>query len=512
MNQHKIYFMNKYLFTLYFVFASICLSNAQEYGRGLTKTDFDTAKLIHKEIPIIRSGLPQNYSLKNYAPPVGSQGNLGSCTSWASAYCALTICQRIQTGRNVGPFDPLNLHNRLKALYSKDPCSGGNNVEQAASLLFSNGCLELSNQTCGFVSAGNDYNYKLFSHESLSISVYDFKYVLSQEKSPIVISANYYTDSWGKTSNLSYGVWNGIVGGSEAGGHAMVIIGYDDYKEGGAFLVQNSWGTDWGDNGYFWIRYNDLSKVVYAASQFKTNLNSNDDIIIEEPDFEIVEDENDGQIYRFYNDCSLTAYVTLSKNIGQNWVTRGWYPISSGDYIDLPIGDRNSNNIYWMATSNHNGGNIDWVDNVNGTEMCFDRVNSHTIYDNLSSNCPSVASFFKNVPDSRQNMVVTTLGCPNVKTRGGEEVLNTEQLFTEIITGNELEWNGKSVLTDAYSSRIIQPQKLNSEENSFDLYYIVDKKVNHFMGNASELMKLKALKFTTEKNAEAYLNSLLEKK
>ena len=53
------------------------------------------------------------------------------------------------------------------------------------------------------------------------------------------------------------------------GYHAVSIIGWDDNfskknfpkefrpKNNGAFLVLNSWGTEWGENGYFWISYED---------------------------------------------------------------------------------------------------------------------------------------------------------------------------------------------------------------------------------------------------------------
>ena len=36
----------------------------------------------------------------------------------------------------------------------------------------------------------------------------------------------------------------------------MVIVGYDDAKS--AYRIQNSWGTDWGDQGYSWWDYADL--------------------------------------------------------------------------------------------------------------------------------------------------------------------------------------------------------------------------------------------------------------
>jgi len=50
------------------------------------------------------------------------------------------------------------------------------------------------------------------------------------------------------------------------GGHAVVVVGYDDKMRikhtgagakptTGAFLIRNSWGTDWGDEGYGWLPY-----------------------------------------------------------------------------------------------------------------------------------------------------------------------------------------------------------------------------------------------------------------
>ena len=35
--------------------------------------------------------------------------------------------------------------------------------------------------------------------------------------------------------------------------HAVNIVGWDDAKQ--AWLIRNSWGTDWGESGYMWLKY-----------------------------------------------------------------------------------------------------------------------------------------------------------------------------------------------------------------------------------------------------------------
>jgi C1A family cysteine protease len=48
--------------------------------------------------------------------------------------------------------------------------------------------------------------------------------------------------------------------GRLAGGHVVLIVGYDDANE--YFIVKNSWGDEWGDAGYFKIAYSQLTSVV----------------------------------------------------------------------------------------------------------------------------------------------------------------------------------------------------------------------------------------------------------
>lgn len=41
------------------------------------------------------------------------------------------------------------------------------------------------------------------------------------------------------------------------GGHAIICVGYDDVKK--LWIMRNSWGTSWGDKGYFYLPYSYLT-------------------------------------------------------------------------------------------------------------------------------------------------------------------------------------------------------------------------------------------------------------
>jgi hypothetical protein len=45
--------------------------------------------------------------------------------------------------------------------------------------------------------------------------------------------------------------------------HAIVLVGWDESR--GAWLLRNSWGNDWGEDGYMWIGYGSNSVGKYAA-------------------------------------------------------------------------------------------------------------------------------------------------------------------------------------------------------------------------------------------------------
>ncbi len=74
------------------------------------------------------------------------------------------------------------------------------------------------------------------------------------QKGPLLASMVVYEDFMFYKS----GVYK-YTSGAQLGGHAVVIEGYNDSEK--AWIVRNSWGEDWGDNGYFRVAWNDQSGV-----------------------------------------------------------------------------------------------------------------------------------------------------------------------------------------------------------------------------------------------------------
>ncbi len=77
-------------------------------------------------------------------------------------------------------------------------------------------------------------------------------------------------DAW----DIEFGGYDGTYtlyyAGTETPNHAVLIVGWDDSLSHagpatGGWIVKNSWGTGWGDNGYFTIAYGSASIGKYSS-------------------------------------------------------------------------------------------------------------------------------------------------------------------------------------------------------------------------------------------------------
>jgi hypothetical protein len=62
--------------------------------------------------------------------------------------------------------------------------------------------------------------------------------------------------------NSNSDFWNRYAGQRLRGYHAISVVGYDET----GLIIRNSWGRDFGDNGYTHINYEDTGKMLEAWS------------------------------------------------------------------------------------------------------------------------------------------------------------------------------------------------------------------------------------------------------
>jgi C1A family cysteine protease len=227
---------------------------------------------VQKNSVLLNTAPPTKYSLEQYLPPIGNQGDVGSCVGWASAYYGFTIIKRIENGSGTPAFSPWSVFNRYGNIYKTMPCSPGAEIDKCLAILQEKGCpteKEYKIPYCAVDKSKTRYKERLYKFQRLQ------KKSVAQIKSsiaancPVVMSIKIFDGGLGNSLNSQFLDSNGIIRMDffrdkeyAAGLHAMCIVGYDDDMSGGAFKIVNSWGKEWGKNGFCWLRYSDLDALV----------------------------------------------------------------------------------------------------------------------------------------------------------------------------------------------------------------------------------------------------------
>ena len=267
--------------------------------------------------------LPPRHDLRKYVPNIGNQKNSGSCVAWAISYYASSIIYNksynitSSEGKWANRFDPWFLYNQL-SYQNYDTCENGLPYSKAFDLVGRVGNKKFTippyNLHCSKDWSVNEFRnafdltkqYKITKTEFLDPSNYStvnkIKHELSEYSYPVVIGISHYGDGLANVS-ASTGYFRPNYS-QERAGHAMTIVGYDDYVNGGSFLVVNSWGIDWGKNGYMWMKYTDFRRYAHAAFSLWVNfseLNERESDVFKRISWDDGKQIYEGQIKRYSN-------------------------------------------------------------------------------------------------------------------------------------------------------------------------------------------------------------------
>ncbi|MCC6280234.1 MAG: C1 family peptidase [Saprospiraceae bacterium] len=254
---------------------------SQDFSAGLIFEDetYDTQPRQSAEDGS-KADLPALVDLTPYCPEVRHQGYIFSCVGWAAGYGAMSIQRAVMNQCTDKAVITRNAHSAL-FLYNQikmEDCNKGSRISDALQFLTEKGdCLanqfdfdvnNCAQQPDSVVSkqarrfAIQDFLTLFGVKESPELKVLRVKRVLARNK-PVVVGMSVLRNFY-DLKNAVY--WHPEIGNATpAGGHAMVVVGYDDRKE--AFRLMNSWGKNWGDNGFIWVKYKDFGtfcKYAYA--------------------------------------------------------------------------------------------------------------------------------------------------------------------------------------------------------------------------------------------------------
>jgi hypothetical protein len=248
-----------------------------EFATGLTPSP-NYASLPRAINPFAASAgasLPSSADLTGSVPPIGNQGQMGSCTAWASGYAAATYSanRQFQWGADTEEHQasPGYLYAKLVEADAAQgtACGTGTLISTAMNLLVQGGCSSLatvgySDQQCLEPAEGDAANFQIGSFKRVEPTDRNGVKAELAAGNVVVIGANLYDDFMNWNSGGVYqGSGNFMMQGQQHAAHALACVGYDDSL--GAYRIMNSWSTQWGDAGFMWMAYETFEATVFEV-------------------------------------------------------------------------------------------------------------------------------------------------------------------------------------------------------------------------------------------------------
>ncbi len=199
--------------------------------------------------------LPISVDLRHSCPPIFDQGQLGSCT--ANAGCAAFAMLK-KTNTVYSRLYQYFQERKIEGQINND--SGANMRDIGKALSIYGVCEEsldpyiISNfKKAPSIKANSNAKKNKVSGYYAVLGVDGIKNVLALKSQPVLIGFDVY-ESFESNSVATTGIMPMPKSKEQLlGGHAVLAVGYDDNKKW--LIMRNSWGTNWGDKGYFYMPY-----------------------------------------------------------------------------------------------------------------------------------------------------------------------------------------------------------------------------------------------------------------
>lgn len=236
--------------------------------------------------------LPSQYDISEYLPEVGSQGRQGSCVAWATGYYLKSYHENYESAQNGNlnsnfEMSPAYIYNQVKVT----DCDGGSFVQRALDTIVSQGIVEWNvmiynenecetqpNSFQKVLAQPNKIENYFYFDEGL---VFEYTKASLLNDQPVVISITIDRSYFGARDENGEYIYRKFK--SSDGGHAMLVVGYDDDRN--AFKVVNSWGKSWGNAGFVWIDYKAFQDAGDLSSDFPVLCEAwiTNDVIVTQP-------------------------------------------------------------------------------------------------------------------------------------------------------------------------------------------------------------------------------------
>ncbi len=222
--------------------------------------------------------LPISVDNTNICSPIRDQGHLGSCVSFATVGI-LEYFENLNYNQYVDASEMFVYKTLLQIEgYS---CGSGAHINKAMRELKEKGApkdecypykdscpLDTMNPEC----TTEALDYRSNSYVNLEQGISGKQAIIDNIKSnvasknAVIIGFKVYNGPYNDHGNGKGEFYVPCPNDSVRGGHSVLVIGYNDEKSivnptcpsentTGGFKIKNSWGTDWGLNGYGWLPY-----------------------------------------------------------------------------------------------------------------------------------------------------------------------------------------------------------------------------------------------------------------